>query len=580
MMTQIDLNAKIVAYPYVAPSISVLANSSTGASGTSPAGATALDNLITKMRENLNILSGITLPIIGAGETIPQDKWVGVSLDTSNFKAAQVVMMNLNNAMKGLDKIITVLSKVLQIIELFTTSFGSFSKLLVAIVDYAEATVKDFVSGLQAGLYVNVLAPPAFYAKYSDVQQLLDQSRGGFNGFITRLFASLNNPNDLNRPDLSPTAAVGGFVIMIDSKDLDEIWRSLKQLSDMFDFMKLFGLNLAPPPPKGLTGRCGFFDTNFAIKLEWQSSPLATGYTIYRSKIQGGIIHKNIRYIPTALMESVDEHGVKQPGLLPVAKDMIFSLMTGSAVDYPVHDVVSYEDSDFSTYAFDTSTNSFTGEPVSLPATATSFLDLTVDPAVIRYYYVIRASSAGIQGKNSQELAVTVKTCNDSINLADIIPQPAGRIEFVSLGLGSFGSWSKIEMTHMFPWLVDLEKIVLDMLESLKGMVTDTADSFMKFIKQIKAKITLYVGILNVIKFLLGALQNFILGSSISILNVPPAIGGTQTFVNRIRKATPPPGVTFSDENGVTIGIVIMYSGGDATVAAAVKFLGKLLGIK
>jgi len=32
-MTQIDLNAKIISYPYVAPSISVLANSSTGASG-------------------------------------------------------------------------------------------------------------------------------------------------------------------------------------------------------------------------------------------------------------------------------------------------------------------------------------------------------------------------------------------------------------------------------------------------------------------------------------------------------------------------------------------------------------------
>jgi len=517
------------------------------------------------------------IPNINQGENNApgDDTWKVFSL--ADFKPLKVVISGLDKAIGNLGKVTNLLTKVLNIIAFFASSFGSFSKIISALITFAQQKVNNFVQDFKGGVYANVVAPPAFYANYSDLTTFSEQFRGGFNGFLTRLQVSLNNPNDINRPDFTDDATVGGMVIMIDTESLDEIWGALKQLASMFDFVKLFGLNLSPPVPKGLTGRCGYFtkDENkpdqpqiFGIKLEWEASPLATSYKVYRSKTQGGTLYQNVPYLPSGLMEEVDENGLKQPGLLPVVKDMIFSLHTGNSVNYPTRDEYRYEDSTFNK-----------GEPVTITSPAVSgsiitFIDEFVDANLVRYYYVVKSASLGITSANSQELPVLIKTCNDTIDLADIIPQPNGTLEFVALDYGAIGSWSKFEIILAFPWLKDLAKIINDMLEGLKGMVNDTSEALMKFINQIADKIRTYIGILNVISFLLTALKSFVLGPSFSLLNLPPFPGGPRKFVERIRRAktvTP-----FSDENGITIGLVIMYAGNEI-VAKAIKAIFSLI---
>lgn len=537
-------------------------------------------NLIIASLDELSARIAGIIPNINQGEdTSPgQDTWKVFSLP--DFSALATVVNGLNKAMSSLGKIITLLTKVLNILAFFASSFGSFSKIISAVITLAQQKVNSFVQDFKGGVYANVIAPPAFYANFSDQVTYSEQFRGGFNGFLTRLQISINNPNDQNRPDFTADATVGGLVVMVDTESLDEIWGSLKQLAALFDFVKLFGLNLAPPVPKGLTGQCGYYSKNigqpnqeqvFGIKLEWEASPLATSYKIYRSKVQGGTLYQNVTYLPSGLMEDVDENGMKQPGLLPIVKDMIFSLHTGNPVTYPTRDEYRYEDDTFNG-----------GQPalVTAPAvsgTMLSYIDEDVAADVVRYYYVIKAVAAGITSANSQELPVLIKTCNDTIDLADIIPQPNGTLEFVSLDFAALGSWSKLEISFVVPWIKDLARIITDMLEGLKGMVSDTSEALIKFINQIADKIKTYIGILNAISFLLTALKSFVLSPSFSLLNVPPASGGPQKFVERIRRAkTVKP---FSDENGITIGLVIMYAGNEV-VAKAVNAIYSLISKK
>jgi hypothetical protein len=575
MTTIITLTARIRSYPYISPSATIISNASTGTSGTSPEASSFLDQIIAQLQAGISNISGT---VVGPAQPVTgQDKWNRGSL--TDFSSVQKLVDNLGKAVDGLNNIVNILSKILQIIELFVSGFNSFSKIIESIIDYGEQTINNFVKDLKGGVYLNVIAPPAFLRNYSDQNpDYAEQCRGGFEGFLVRLQGSINNSRDPNRPNFSSDAVVGGMVILMDTESTDEVWNGLKQLGAMFNFVKLFGLNLTPPPPKGLKGRCGYFkktlDANgnpipakdqvakFGIKLEWESSSIISNYLVYRSTIPGGIT-QSVEYVPSTLMDDPDTN---QPGLFTVAKDMLFSLFTKNPVTKPHRLEQVYNDPTFNN-----------GNPVSVDSnvsgTTIIFIDEFVNEKVMEYFYVVKS---GASGQNSMELPVEVKKCNDLIDLSNVIPHPAGHYEFISAGFGRMNSWSSIQVSMVVPWVVELAGILTDFLESMKGMTNDATDSFMNFLNQIKEKIQLYVGILNTVSYIIGVFKSFVIGPSIAFLELPPAKGGPNNFVQRIKDAQLPSGqASFSGSNGISVGIVIMYAGNEA-VAAGISFIMSL----
>jgi hypothetical protein len=542
----------------------VLSASSIGTSGVSPQAVGFLDQLIAQLTTSVaNIGTRVSFA------PPSQDQWNTASLP--DFSAIQKLTDNLGKAVDGLNQIVTLLQKVLQIIELFVSGFSSFSKIIESIIGFGETTVNNFVQDLKGGVYLNIVAPPAFLAKYNGNPYYIEQSRGGFEGFLTRLQASIDNPNDINRPNFSPDAVVGGMVVLLDSQSLDKIWVGLKQLAALFDFVKLFGLNLTPPPPTGLHGRCGFFNAStgfttptqqLGIKLEWQSSSIASNYLVYRSTVPGGVTQE-VEYIPSTLMNDPDTN---EPGLFSIAKDMLFSLFTSNPVTKPTRFVQVYNDPTFNA-----------GKPVQVKSNVSgvtiSFIDTFVDENVPQYFYVVKS---GETGQNSIELSVLVRKCNDLPNKANVIQQPEGHFEFLSMGFGNLNSWSSIQLSAAVPWVGELADMLIKFLDSMKGMVNDATDSFTGFITQIGAKLKLYVGILQTVSYVINMFKSFVIGESISFLELPPAQGGTSYFVDRIRQAKLPSDITsFSDENGISIGIVLMYAG-DEIIANAIGFIMSL----
>jgi hypothetical protein len=94
--------------------------------------------------------------------------------------------------------------------------------------------------------------------------------------------------------------------------------------------------------------------------------------------------------------------------------------------------------------------------------------------------------------------------------------------------------------------------------------------------------VQLFINILNTVAYIIGALENFILGPSINFLILPPAPGGMGNFVQRIQQAQPPivdgQPKPFSGSNGISIGTVIVCGGG--LVFKALEFIVSLFVIK
>ena len=596
---QIDIKAPLKAFPYVSPV------------GIDPARASAseLDNFIATLEAGSSQVPDDITDIIGPGASpvgsIGQDEWERVSM--ADLSWVERITKPLESSLKAIDKIVTLLSKILRIIELFTSTFNSFSKLIISAIELAQNKLDEF--GLETmgfGVHANILVPPALLKLVGDVDSR-NQLRGGFPGFLTRLESSVNNIRDDNRPQFTLNDYVGGLVVVLDTESLDTAWEGLRQLAAMFDFMQLFGLNLAPPPPTNLVGFSGRFSTDdegvsevqdegsravevsggevkvwkFGVQLEWDQTYTASGYNIYRSRIPGGTT-KLVEYIPSGL---VDNRETGEPGLLTVIGDWILNIRAKESVQLPEREERVYEDSDFLGPVFveaglssklkyvDTSIKTKILNPeasleerVEIPIIID---DEGKEVPITNYYYIIRAcnSNGGNEGPDSRELSVAIKTCNDAFSIADLIQHPNGRFEFFSTGFGKINNWSSIKLTTMIPWFAEITDILNQFLDTLKGMANSASDSFLDFLEQIQAKVKMYTDILGAVSYLIEQLKNFVLGPSIALLNVDPVRGGMPVFLQRVRNAQVPDGESFSGSNGITVGIALVYGASGGRVA-------------
>jgi len=584
---QIDLLAKMKAFPYVAPP-------GAGTRATAEQAASDLDDFISNLE---SIVSGIPSDISSlfsptTSTVVGTDEWK--RSDISDLSSFEKIISALNKPLQTLDKVVSALEKIMRILELFMSGFNSFSKLIVSAINFAQNKLNEFTdTSLSTGVFANILVPPAFLRSAESDAGQQNQSQGGFDGFIARLENSLSNTKDVNRPTFTSQDYVGGLVIVLDTESIDDVWIGMKQLAAFFDFMQLFGLNLAPPPPSNLNGFSGFFSdpddpdneeaNKFGIQLEWNKNYTTPAFNVYRSRVPGGqtVIEE---YLPSSL---VDNRETGEAGLLRIAWTWFANIFrkTDEPIVRPEREVQLYADPDFNG-----------GEPVLVPATTGSsmfyvdqfikteeeviegqtyeipyYLDSAGNKKlVVNYYYIIRSctSTGLIEGPNSKELVVAIKTCNDNFNVADLIPHPSGQVEFFSVGVGKVNSWSSIKLSRMIPWFTEIVTMLNKFLDTLSGMVTDASDSFGDFLDQIASKISMYTQILSVVSWIIAQFKNFLLGSSIAFLSLDPAKGGNRTFVDRVRGAQPPEGESFTGPNGTTISIVLMYGGSPLDMAA------------
>lgn len=597
---QVDLKAKLKAFPYIAPAIAAAAAAAQKEARDLDSFVSDLESFSSRIPTDISQLIG---PNASPGAGVAgEDEWnrMGVPIDDKLGWVSDITG-SMETAFKGLDKVITILSKILRIIELFNSTFNSFSKLFASVIDFAQSKIDEFAGSLNDGVFASVFAPPALLRKSAGNVDSKHQLRGGFQGFISRFENSLQNTKDDNRPTFSTNAYVGGMVVMVDTESIDELWTGLQQLASMFDFMQLLPINLSPPPPTNVRGFCGYFvdpaelkkrrsdrdltKKKFGVRLEWDSSFTSSAYHVYRSRIPGGRRSRE-EFIPTYM---VDNKETGEPGLLSVTFDLLSAIENGKeTIVLPERIVNVYNDPDFNK-----------GEPVTVPSppglTTLKYIDTEIktkplgdtgiDYAYIEedgkevpltnYYYMIR--SCGVlgrpEGPNSTEANVAIKTCNDNYNTADVIAHSEGHFEFLSIGAGKLNNWSSIQISGMVPWYQEIIGILSKFLDTLRGTLTDASSAFSDFLDHMISRIRMYRNILSLVTWLIEQFKKFIFGPSLAILNLPPVFGGMPVFTARVKQAQVPEtaGGGFSGPNGITVAIVLVYGASSGPGIGTIK---------
>jgi len=384
------------------------------------------------------------------------------------------LIKTLDKAVSKLSGYIQTLTKLIKILQLFISAFSSFSVLLQTFVTYGKKVINQFATDIAgAGIYLNILVPPAFLKSLMDNKNYSDLSSGGFEGFISRLQVSLNNTSDINVPRFSANGLVGGLVIMLDANTLDDFFKGLDFFTGTFDFMDLFPINTKPMPPINLRGSSGFFvqpsgDPKKGTKIEWDA-PNVRGFTEYRisRSIKSGGVPKDVSKVPSKL---IGPKGHAEEGIIAAS---LIHLSTGK---WPSTTIMAYEDKGFP----------ITVQPNPITGGGT-FIDYDIDEKNnAQYYYVIESGFAkqegsveGLWGPRSAECMVPTfpKHCITT-NQSAVVIHSKGALELITQGFQGLGQWSSIQARGILPFLPAVLDLLNTFINKLEGSLKTNSKSW------------------------------------------------------------------------------------------------------
>jgi len=277
--TTVDVRARLRAIPFVTPP----PPPALAAAAEEAAAEAASEASAKKAAEELKLKAG---------------EWKEFDLNLDIFPTAPITL--LDKSIGVLQKILNIITPILKLVQLFLSSFVSFSMLVKALISGVKTVINQWLQDLLgSGVYMNILVPPTFL-KGSGNFNYKRMATGGFEGFIGRLSVSMYNRADPNRPIFTPKASVGGFIILVDTESLDEFFTTMKALNNLFSFMDTFPLHMEAPPPVNVRTVYGNFVSNEypegrnGVQLKWDAPPgfggLLSWYRISRSKSAGGIL--------------------------------------------------------------------------------------------------------------------------------------------------------------------------------------------------------------------------------------------------------------------------------------------------
>lgn len=560
-----DFKIGLKAYPYVVPQTPVPTVSSDG-------GASVLDALVEAMQTTVTDIGDAVLetPTVNVSSPSSGDTWKSIDR-ISDVLFPKGLLKNIDAGLSNLAGKIKFLEKILGIMQLFMVSFNAIQTVLSTLVNTTVKALKEFsTEGLNFGIFINFIAPPALLSTNLFNAEASKQLRGGFPAFISRLQSSMTDPTDTNRPVFRENDYIAGWVILIDTEKIDELWASIRQLGAFFQDLAKTQIMTAPPPPNNLSGVCGYFDNatdetldlsfamggasildqskpNFGIQLEWDNNYLTSHYRISRGIISGGQPLKEA-YQPLTIM---GDDTINDVGLFPTIKKMFVQIKKKEPVTLPERIVQAYRDP-------------FFGVPKIIPnviGKTVTFTDYSPVGEITQFYYVVQSCNEDgtIVGPYSKELVVTVKKCNDMFSLSDVIEQPNGSFEYLDWGKGSVGRWSSIRAYGMIPWFKTFMDTIIEMVEGISSWTGSASDALSQYIKSLTARVQSVLNIIKVLVYFLTALRSFSFGPSIYLLKLGPKEGGVANFVRRISSAKLPGGSSFSGEKGITVGLVALY---------------------
>jgi hypothetical protein len=447
---------------------------------------------------------------------------------------------------KGLATVVNALNSLqslIKLVQMFINAFGSLMGAINAFISLVQGQLKSLSDSVgNAGVFVNVVVPPAFVKNFS-VTRL---STGGFDGFLQRLKVSFYNDADKNRPVFKgPDSVVGGMILAADTETLDDFFKAMNFIAGLFNFMDLFPFNTSPPPPRNVRSYTGWFkqtdgSTKYGVKILWDAPNIIPPlYRITRSRIDGGTLSTSTE-LPQRL---IGPPGHEEQGLLTAFQ---IALTTG---EWPK--TVKYE-----------YTDSITNNVVvtDLVTGGGGYYDYAVEPNVeATYYYVVESGFGLTWGPKSPQLIVQSipKHCIDPRKVASVFDN-YNQVEFLSKGVGSLGQWTSIRINIILPFLPMIINTINNLLETLKGSLQTNTKAFIEFLQGMIDKFRKYALYLEAIITMITALENFFTSApKIMALVIPPASGGVDTFVDSFLGAKKPTGA--SGKGGMTVGVCLVY---------------------
>lgn len=191
----------------------------------------------------------------------------------------------INNIIKTLDTIITSIDTVNTLI---TTNINAVNTLQgLEIPDVTRVTtetlknaITDYIQGFKSsGVYWLPVIPEKFGKEHP-----YDTVLGGYDAFIKRVTNSVDDIFDANRPVFPASSTTASIIVMIDSGSENEVLEALEAFNKVFNFGRPINLNIAQITNlQAIKG-------NGQIQLNWsyENGLEPSGYTIEHRRTDGG----------------------------------------------------------------------------------------------------------------------------------------------------------------------------------------------------------------------------------------------------------------------------------------------------
>lgn len=497
-----------------------------------------------------------TTPTPEAEEAAKGKEWIAFGLNfSSQLDGPAKILDGLGTALDGLEAVANIISSVLQIMQFFVNSFFSLTNIIDSAIGAAQNAINSWLTDLSgAGVFMNIIYPPAFYKSNLRDVRLSKLSTGGFKGFLTRLGTSFYNTSDPQRPDFSEDAVIGGLIILVDSSSADQFFASMNTLNDLFDFQTALPIQTDPPPPSRIKAYTirevegdGAPEAKYKIKVEWDGPSIKPMfYRVKRSNQPGGI-----------------KVTIKGPPKDVTLKEF-FKAVKKKIQTKEWDPITKY------VYDDELKDNIVNANPVTGGG---SYIDENVEVGKT-YYYVVESgytkfSSDRYWGKKSNQAIAKVQTCVPA-NSVGVVEHEGGIELDGNPGIGvSPGSWSSIQIKHFLPGFVPLIDQINKLINTMRGTTVNSSKTYGKFVEGIIDRIENYKNIVEALTALVEKLTSLELTGNVAFLNVPPEEGGVSNFMERVKSAQPPEGINFSGKSGITAGITIIYGSPNNPITSA-----------
>jgi hypothetical protein len=508
---------------------------------------------------------------------------------------------DLNKLTEKLKTFTDALILVGQLAKFFVTSKNLVYAIVLAILDIVQKQVKDLIkSWLASGGYFTFIPrhldlkemESSTVSDFKDVKYhapTLEEVRagktldGGFVGFLTRLEFMFNDTSDPSRPVYGPDTIVGGFVVVVDTGNISDLYTNLNILKEMF-FLPSY--QFTPPPPNNIKATWGNFptgtgtETKFGVKIEWDPPQgLYTCFRINRCKVSGGYRKmitltdgegNVVKYAdiddtvkpPKFIMEYRDQEGVKPEEAFGGPKVVKMDDTGGGFyIDFQVLPNEPGKDPG-NTYYY--TVESGYGEFATVEKTPEKNFLVEIDPIVVNGWVITDKPirMVPLWGIKSQEVKIVPINCIPKTSLS-FIEHGDGQLEALTPGWGNqagAGNW-------VFARIMDPNSVIMDRImkqidsafQRLKNKFRTNKQAVPKWFQIMLNSIYQLVGIVRLVIAVIQILQALKLKPGVRSLFVPPATGGTNDLLNKLRGAQNPP---TSGAAGYTAGMVFLFGGG------------------